>query len=769
MNNFNPRSIFVTFLIAAALFSSPAFLPAQEMSDPRSAAASAADAPVRPPKIALVLSGGSAFGIAHVGVIKILEASGIPIDMVLGTSMGSIVGGLYAAGYSPEEMEEIVTTQDWQTVFMDRKNSPRDGYDQEKRRRFALALGFDKDGIRLGEGLLEGQNVLSLFTELTLHLLGTRNFDDFPVPYRSVAAEVLTGDKVVFSSGSLAEAMRASMSIPAVFKPYTVEGKRLIDGGIVDNMPVDIARKMGADIVIAVESRGALSKSEAVLKSAFAIAGQTAGLFIEQNMKPSRSGADILIVPDLSGYTTASYDEAVGIVERGTLGAIARLMDIEKLAEKISQSRPLVSPESQANRKARRDPPPLSSFVVEGGSENDKLFVLGLFDPMAGQKADPVRIRAAIDAAYSSGRFDLVKFDIKPEADGGFSGLVRLIPDISAENAILLGVDYRGLYGSSVSSRMSVSPGIIFRDLTTKDSALFAEASLVNSARAYVEFFQPFGPFHVRPWAKYLLEYDSYDIDDTSFEVDLVYRTMGAGIWTGLSVGRYFDLLAGYGFERVKPGSTVSENLSEAKVLLDFDSRDRLVFTRRGGSALLLGRWASSAIGSEMEMARAEFEGSLHFDLGTILNIGVKAFAGTDFYGLVDGAETVDTSYYFGLRRPGMFYGYKEHSERAEGDHAAALSLTLRARLGRLINLLGGDYYAFFNSSLGAVRVAEGTEIDFFPFRMSYALGLGARISDNLGILGALCLNYDQGASNPLAGAFTVEFGSFSSRLETRR
>ena len=257
MNNFNPRSIFVTFLIAAALFSSPAFLPAQEMSDPRSAAASAADAPVRPPKIALVLSGGSAFGIAHVGVIKILEASGIPIDMVLGTSMGSIVGGLYAAGYSPEEMEEIVTTQDWQTVFMDRKNSPRDGYDQEKRRRFALALGFDKDGIRLGEGLLEGQNVLSLFTELTLHLLGTRNFDDFPVPYRSVAAEVLTGDKVVFSSGSLAEAMRASMSIPAVFKPYTVEGKRLIDGGIVDNMPVDIARKMGADIVIAVESRGA--------------------------------------------------------------------------------------------------------------------------------------------------------------------------------------------------------------------------------------------------------------------------------------------------------------------------------------------------------------------------------------------------------------------------------------------------------------------------------------------------------------------------------
>jgi len=148
-------------------------------------------------------------------------------------------------------------------------------------------------------------------------------------------------------------------------------------------------------------------------------------------------------------------------------------------------------------------------------------------------------------------------------------------------------------------------------------------------------------------------------------------------------------------------------------------------------------------------MARAEFEGSLHFDLGKTLNIGLNAFAGTDFYGLVDGAQDVATSYYSNLRRPGMFYGYKEHSERSEGDHVAALSVELRARLGRLVNLLGGDYYVFLNGSVGAVRVADGADIDFFPLRMSYALGAGARITDNLGILGAVCLNYDEGAANP--------------------
>ena len=166
---------------------------------------------------------------------------------------------------------------------------------------------------------------------------------------------------------------------------------------------------------------------------------------------------------------------------------------------------------------------------------------------------------------------------------------------------------------------------------------------------------------------------------------------------------------------------------------------------------------------------RSEFEGSIYLELGKTLNIGVNAFAGTNFYGLVDGVQEVATSYYSSLRRPGMFYGYKEHSERDEGDHVAALSVELRTRLGRLINLLGGDYYAFLNGSVGAVRVADGASIDFLPLRMSYSLGVGARVTDSFGILGAVCLNYDAGAPSPLVPAFTVEFGSFSSRFETRR
>ncbi len=761
------RFAFLTFygpiILAACLFTTAIPSAAQDAPDAQ------APTPHHPPKVALVLSGGSALGIAHVGVLKVLEQAGIPIDMVLGTSMGSIVGGLYAAGYSPDELERIVTTQDWQSVLMDRKDSPRDGYDEAKRRHFAFALGFDKDGVRLGSGLLEGQNVLSLFTQLTLHALPIRDFDDFPVPFRSVAAEILTGKKVVFSSGSLAEAMRASMSIPALFRPYEVDGLRLVDGGIVDNMPVDVARAMGADIVIAVESRLGNPTGDNSLKSALSIAGHTASLFIEQNMVAARADADLFIAPDLAGYSAASYNEAEGIVRRGEAGAHARLADIEALAARIALDRPLVKPEAQANRKARRDPPLIGSYVVEGGSEGDRAFAHMIFDPLAAARADPALIRKAIDTAYSSGRFDLVKFDLRPGTDGGLSGVVRLVPDSSSENAALLGFDYRGLVSSSVSGHLVLTPAIILRDLTTKDSALFAEASLANSARAYVEFFQPFGPFYLKPWARYTLENDSYDFDENAFSVGILYRSLGAGLWTGLSLGRHLDILAGYGFENVKPGSNTAVNLGEAKVGLNLDTRDRTVFTTRGASALLLGRWADPVVGSEISMARAEFEGTFNSNIGKVFNVGVTTFAGTDLNGLVPGVGEIPSSYYFGLRRPGMFYGYQDHSLRGEGDHAVAVSVELRARFGRIVQLIGGDTFAFANGSVGAVRVEGDPSMDFLPLRSSFALGAGARITDSIGIRGAVCLNYDSGASTPLTPAFTVEFGSFSSRFEDRR
>ena len=339
------------------------------------------------PRVALVLSGGSALGIAHVGVIRELEKAGIPIDMVLGTSMGSVVGGLYAAGYSPDAMESFVVGLDWNTLFSERRESAGDRYDHLKRERFPFALGFDKHGLHLGQGLLQGQNVLSLLTSMTLHILPIRDFDALPVPYRAVAADILSGEKVVFSAGSIAEAIRSSMSIPGLFRPYEAQGHLLVDGGIADNMPVDEARAMGADIVIAVESRGHLARSAGQLRSGLAITNQTMGLFIEENMRPSRAGADLLIKPDLTGYTTASYADAEALIRRGEAAGQAMSAEIAALASRIASTRKLPLPEDQSNRRAMRAPPILTRIEVEAPSAADQAVARAAFEASARHEA----------------------------------------------------------------------------------------------------------------------------------------------------------------------------------------------------------------------------------------------------------------------------------------------------------------------------------------------------------------------------------------------
>lgn len=230
--------------------------------------------------------------------------------MVLGTSMGSIVGGLYAAGYSPEEMERIVTEVQWDRLFVDRSLDPGDRLDYAVDRRYPLRLGLRGGTLDLDAGLIAGQGILRLFTVLTAHTLGARDFDELPIRYRAVAADIMTGERIVFGSGSLAEAMRASMSIPGVFRPYEVGGRTLVDGGIVDNLPVGLARELGADIVIAVECRSPGPESVEGLGSPLAIAAQSANLMITRNMAPGRADADVYVKADLRGFSIAGYADA---------------------------------------------------------------------------------------------------------------------------------------------------------------------------------------------------------------------------------------------------------------------------------------------------------------------------------------------------------------------------------------------------------------------------------------------------------------------------
>lgn len=267
-------------------------------------------------KVGLVLSGVGARGVAHVGVIKVLEEAGIPIDYIAGTSMGSLVGALYAIGYTPEQMSHILTSQNWMELLIG--TVPRNELlfvEKENKDKTIVSLPYDGKNIKIATGFLNGNSVQNLFSILTTGYHNMTSFDDLPIPYACIAYDITTGDEVVFRGGNLAVAMRSSMSIPGAFDAVNYDNKILIDGGVINNFPVDVIKKMGADIVIGVdvstitEQREKLqdpSSNEDRRYLSFAVRNLMGRLGKEKFLQ-NKNSTDLYIHPDLGNYTVASF------------------------------------------------------------------------------------------------------------------------------------------------------------------------------------------------------------------------------------------------------------------------------------------------------------------------------------------------------------------------------------------------------------------------------------------------------------------------------
>ncbi len=268
--------------------------------------------PTDRPRIGLVLGGGGARGIAHVGVIRVLEELRIPIDYVAGTSMGSIVGGLYATGMTSDQLEEAIRELNWSDIFAD--NTIRAERPYRRKRDDDLALFGPKFGVGpksslLPRGAISGQKIQFFLQTATSDRVQSKNFDELPIPFRAIAADIVTGKPVVISQGDLATAMRASMSIPGLFSPIDFQGHLLVDGGIVNNLPVNVVQGMGADILIAVDVGTPLYTREE-LTDFVSITSQLSGIMVVNNTERQESlltPQDVLIVPNL-GNEISSVD-----------------------------------------------------------------------------------------------------------------------------------------------------------------------------------------------------------------------------------------------------------------------------------------------------------------------------------------------------------------------------------------------------------------------------------------------------------------------------
>jgi len=289
-------------------------------------------------KVGLVLSGGGAKGIAHIGALKVIEEAGIPIDYIAGTSMGSIIGGLYAIGYTPEQLDSMVRKQDWTFLLSDRiTRNDKNMMERETDETYVISVPFSKTSIKeVTGGLIKGHNIDNLFSELTLGYHDSIDFNKLPIPFACVSENLVKGEEYVFHRGVLSTAMRASMAIPGVFTPVRLDSMVLIDGGVVNNYPVDIARKMGADIIIGVDVQSELKPADE-LNTAGSILGQLIDLMGQDNYLKNLEETNLHIKVNVKGYSAASFTHAAvdSLIARGTQAAEAQKEALMRLKEKI--------------------------------------------------------------------------------------------------------------------------------------------------------------------------------------------------------------------------------------------------------------------------------------------------------------------------------------------------------------------------------------------------------------------------------------------------
>jgi NTE family protein len=435
------------------------------------------------PRIGLVLSGGGAKGMAHIGVLKVLEEAGIRPAYITGTSMGGLVGALYALGYSASEIEKIVLRLDWELILSNELPLNQIAIEEKGYYgRYMLELPVEKLDIRFPSGLIEGQTLNKLLSRLTRSAHGTNNFSKLPIPFACVATDLVTGEKVVLREGFLPEAMRATMAIPTVFTPVQVGGRVLIDGGLVQNFPVQEALDMGADYIIGINVGGNL-EPEKNLRSMVDVLVQATFFASASTSEAEKKKTDFLIdmVGDLGGYYTGSFKESKAIIEIGEKVARAYEDSLRSLAAHFRSFR---EPMHVAKRSISEGSVSIRNIMISGYAEVPERLIRRKLRINEHQKTTVEEIENGIETLYGTGRFSKVTYAMMP-APGGHNLQVNVEEAPS-------GVLKTALYYDS-ENRAGATVNYTHRDLLLEGSRFVAEADLGQNIRTDINYLKYMG------------------------------------------------------------------------------------------------------------------------------------------------------------------------------------------------------------------------------------------------------------------------------------
>ncbi|WP_336341645.1 patatin-like phospholipase family protein [Pseudomonas atacamensis] len=542
------------------------------------------------PKVGLVLSGGAARGLAHIGVLKALEEQGIRIDAIAGTSMGAVVGGLYASGYKIDELEKLALSIDWQAALSDappredvpfrRKQDDRDFLVKQK-------LSFRDDGsLGLPLGVIQGQNLALLLESLLAHTSDTRDFDKLPIPFRAVTTDIANGEKVVFRKGHLPQVIRASMSIPAVFAPVELDGRLLVDGGMTDNIPLDVAREMGVDIAIVVDI-GTPLRNRKQLTTVVDVLNQSITLMTRRNSEEQLAtlhANDVLIQPALAAFGVTDFGKAQEMIDAGYRAT--RILDA-----RLAQLKPTQTQDAELNaaRQPGQRTPIITAIRVENDSKVDDDVIRYYIRQPIGAPLDLGRLHSDMGTLYGLDYFDQVRYRVVHKgqdhtlvisASGKRSGTdylrvgLNLSDDMRGDSAFNLGASYR------------------VNGINRLGAEWLTRAQIGDKQELYSEFYQPLdvgSRYFVAPYGSFEAQNVDSVLDNDPIAQYRVER-YGFGLNLGRQIGNNGEVRLGVGQAwgkadvRIGDQDLPSESFNEGfyTVKYSYDSLDNVYFPHAG-------------------------------------------------------------------------------------------------------------------------------------------------------------------------------------------
>jgi len=683
------------------------------------AAAFPARAATGRPKVCVALAGGGALGLAHVGVLRELEAMRVPIDCVAGTSMGAIVGGLYAAGYSPAELEELVASLDWAELIRDapdRRHLPFRRKVDDLTYLTRWELGVSREGFLLPGGIVSGHRLEAELQILGLRAAGVDDFDDLPLPFRAIAADAATAETVFLDHGSLASALRASMAVPGLFAPVELDGRLLVDGGVVSNLPVAAARAMGADLVIAVDLHAPLAERSRPVSVAGVLA-QSLDALSRREVARELETADVVLRPEVDPWGLLDFDAGAELVERGAAAARSGNAAL----------RPLAVDEPEWNRhleRQRRTTPPLPirQVVVEPGPGLPRAAVARSVRSRPGQDLDPLLLAGDLDRLWELGEFSSVGFALEATADDGWILRITGHPKSWGPNYLRTGLSLAtDLEGES-------SFGLLAALTMTRLGSLGAELKLstevAETPLLSVELYQPIAPSRV-PFVALGLrageERQRIAVGDRM--VQYRFLSLRASADLGLALGRWGEVRTGYRLFRTesrafgdRPADTPDFDRDASGIGADLvvDQLDRVNFPRRGALFVAGYHEAREELGADesFRLLAVEVVAAATRGRHTLLALG---FARSGLGGEVPPTEWIGLGGLF--RLSGLPHG------EVVGGYGGVGALAYLLRIGKLPKFGDGIYLGLSFETGNAWATAA--EVDLGDLRQSFAAILG--------------------------------------------